>query len=206
MIKTMTRRGLTALELLLAISITCLITLGIASMLAAVAQGTEYDKFQRETIVRSQALNVRLGSYVTPSLCILDNTNESLVLWLNDNREGETVHATELRWIDYNAATDTVRLHLVDFPEEWSQSERDENDAELEKTTDWWTVLSDYQTLGYILKNRLSGEVETFLVERNLKSEQGVRVVTFTITYSDQTGAQTVVLEAGVREYKEPVS
>lgn len=198
------RRGLTLLEFMLAIAITALVAGAMSAMMHAVAQATQSDEQFRQTIVRSQAINVRLSSYITPALKILDSGASSLVVWLDDTRAGDTIHSTEVRWIDWDAGTQTVRMRYVSFPPELSQIERDALDAELPLASDWWLVLSTLETAGYIATLRLCDEVAAFDVERNDSTAQGARVLTAIVTYTDDVGGQTVVAGASIRDPKEP--
>lgn len=199
------RRGVTALEFLLAISITALIALATGSLLLAVAQGTDYDRYMREFVIRSQALSVRLSSYIMPSLCILDSGISSLVLWLDDSTASETVHVSELRWIDHDPALGTVRLFAVVFPDTWSEAERSLYDIELPAASDWWAVLDTYKTLGYVESLRLSDAVAAFTIQRSLGTERDKRIATFIVQFDTTANYQTAVFESSVREYKEPV-
>lgn len=199
--------GLSLLEFILALMITGLISAVMGGMVTAVARATELDRHTRETVVRSQAASVRLSSYVTPSRCILAHTSDSLVIWLDDSRESETVHATEVRWIKHNLTTDTIELHYIKFPESMSQIERDLLDTVLPvATTDWWATLASFESLTYTDMVRLCDGVGTMQVDRDTSSTQAKRLVTFTLTYADALGGEAVVTAAGIRELKEPTS
>ncbi|MBL1216867.1 MAG: hypothetical protein D8M59_05165 [Planctomycetes bacterium] len=197
---------MTALEFLLAISITALIALATGSLLLAVAQSSDYDRYMREFVVRSQALSVRLSSYILPSLCILETGASTMVLWLDDSTASETVHVSELRWVDHDPVSKTVRLYYISFPDTWSEAERSLYDIELPAASDWWAVLDSYKTLGYIESTRLSDAVTSFTIERSVGTERDKRIATFVVQFDAKTNNQTAVFESSVREYKEPIS
>lgn len=202
-------RGLTVLEFLLAIMITALIAVAMGMMISAVARTVEADQHGRETIVRSQALNVRLGSYITPSLCVLDASSrpESIVIWLEDSRQSDTVHLTEIRWIERESATGAVVVHYVKFPDGMSQIEKDTLDVEVPVAgADWWAALTTMQALGYTEKTRLCDGVASFEVAHSTTTTQARKIVTATMTLNADLGGETVVLVASIREYKEPTS
>lgn len=198
------RRGLTLLEFLIASTITVFISAAVASMLSAAARGMEYEQITRDAVVRAQALHVRLASYVTPSLNVLDAGNTSLVLWLDDTREGQTVHLSEIRWIEYDAVAQMIYLHHVQFPEEWTQIEKDAFDVECPSATDWWALLLSMQDLGYTRAIKMCDRLLTFKVDHDAVTNP--QLVTFTISFlPDENGGETFVAGTGIREYLEPV-
>lgn len=203
------RRGLTLLEFMLSIMITALIAVTMGMMMSAVARTVEADKHGRETIVRSQALNVRLGSYITPSLCVLNASArpESLVVWLEDSRVSDTVHLTEIRWIERDAGTSSVVVHYVKFPDTMTQIERDTLDVEVPVAgADWWASLAAMQTLGYTATTRLCDGVASLEVAHSTATLQAKKIVTCTMTLEPEFGGEASVLVASIREFKEPTS
>lgn len=200
------RHGLSLLELLLAILITSMITAAVASMTTAVATSTQHERERREATVRAQALAVRLSSYITPSLYVLNTGNTGFVLWLDDSRESETVHGTEVRWFRLDNATDTVELYYVKFPEGMSQAEKDTYDVELPKDSNWWKVVQDYAALGFIDTIRLCDGVNRFKIEHDTTTEQGKRMLTIGVDFQCENSVHTAVTAASIREYKEPIS
>jgi len=203
------RRGLTLLEFMLSIMITALIAVTMGMMMSAVARTVEADKHGRETIVRSQALNVRLSSYITPSLCVLDASAqpESIVVWLEDSRVSDTVHLTEIRWIERDTDTAAVVVHYVKFPDGMSQIEKDTLDVEVPLAgADWWGVLATMEVLGYTATTKLCDGVESFNIAHSTATTQSRKIVTCTMTLAPEFGGDTTVLVASVREYKEPAS
>jgi len=158
------RRGITLVELLMAIAITSMITAAVGSMITAVARSQEFENDRRESTIRAQALSARLASYVAPSLCVLNAQPTSFVLWFDDSRQSQTVHGTEIRWASYNSLTGTVELKYVDFPAGWSQIQKDQYDTVFPIASDWWVVLKYYEGLGFISTIRLSDGVSGFQV------------------------------------------
>ncbi len=201
------RSGMTLLEFLLALMVTALISAAMGGMVTAVARATELDQHTRETTVRSQAVMVRLASYVTPCRCVLASDSTSLVVWLDDQREGETIQATEVRWIKYDEATGAIELHYIKFPDSMTQVERDLLDVELPfATTDWWATLASYEALTYTAHVRLCDGVANLNIYRATTTDQAKRLVTFTITFDESIGGATVVTASSVQDWKEPIS
>ena len=92
----MNRRGLSLLEMTLAIGITAIIGAAIASMMAAAANSLTSKDDGRQSAIRVATTQIRLGAYIAPSRCILDKNNTTITLWLEDSTEGKTVHASEI--------------------------------------------------------------------------------------------------------------
>ncbi len=205
-IRSANARGIALVELLLAIAITSMITAAVASITTAVARSHEHETDRRETTVRSQALNVRLSGYITPSMCFLESSVDSFVLWLEDVREGETVHASEIRWVSHNAVEDTIELHYLSFPEEWTQIEIDEYDVVFPVESDWWAVRATYADIDLIETIRLADKVGVFSVNRDDSTEQGQKIMTFRTTFNGQYSDHDVLNSASIREYQEPSS
>lgn len=95
-----TTRGMTLLELMIAMAITVLITMGIAAMVGVVHTGVASRHDSRQVMVRAAVAQARLDSYVLPARSVLASDATHLVLWLDDSRQSGTVHLSEVRWID----------------------------------------------------------------------------------------------------------
>lgn len=154
------RRGLTTLELTLAIAITAMIALAITGMLAAVAQGVGTRQDSRSAMVGAHAAQSRLSAYIGPSRSVLAASPTELVLWRNDSRVSGTVHATEIRWLRFNAADGAIDVHFVNFPDTWTQVAQDLADLEYTATEDWNSVFTYYQSNGWMLSFRLVDGLE----------------------------------------------
>ncbi len=103
-----TRRGLTLVELMLAVLLTALIGAATASMLAAVTYGTESSKDIRSLVARNKAVNARISAAVRGSMMVLDQGPGYLVLWTNDDNEDGQPSLREIRRLDFNAVGQTI--------------------------------------------------------------------------------------------------
>jgi type II secretory pathway pseudopilin PulG len=142
----MNRRGLSLIEMLLAISITSIIGAAIASMMAAATTSLTSKSDGRQSAIRLAITQVRLGAYIAPSHCILDKGNTFITLWNEDSRESDTVHASEIRWIRFDSEEQILNVQFVDFPEEWSQSMIDAADVECNSLTNYETLFNGLQS------------------------------------------------------------
>ncbi len=101
-------RGLTLLELLLALAGTAVIGSAVAMMLTGVAYGTQTDKDLRTLITRQMALRARLEAEVRESRLLLDQGAGYLILWSEDLDGSGTPNKTELQVIEFDAGTGVI--------------------------------------------------------------------------------------------------
>jgi len=183
-----------------------MITAAVGSMVTAVARSQEYENDRREATIRAQALNARLASYITPSLCVLNAQPNKFALWFDDSRQSQTVHGTEIRWAQFNNVTGTVELKYVDFPSGWTQIQKDQYDTVFPNTSDWWVVLKYYEGLGFISTIRLSDGVSGFTVGYDPSTIKSKKILTFTVTFTGKTTNHDIVSSSSIRNYQEPIS
>ena len=144
------RRGLTLIELMLALAITAMVAAAISGMLTAISTGEHLRRDNRMFIMRAHAAKTRLGAYLSRSRCVLDANGADAVLWLEDSRGSGTVHASEIRWLIFNTVDGTLDVHFVDMPDEWTNIAKDLQDNEYDSDADWSAVWNDYDGQGYI--------------------------------------------------------
>jgi type II secretory pathway pseudopilin PulG len=146
----MNRRGLSLIEMIIAIGITAVIGAAIASMMAAATNSLTSKDDGRQSAIRLATTQVRLGAYIAPSRCIVDKSNTHVTLWLEDSNESKTIHATELRWIEFDNDNAFIVVKFVDFPEEWSQAMIDDYNIECNSNTDYETLLSSFEAIDLV--------------------------------------------------------
>src|SRR5882672_11104906 len=96
------RAGMTLIELVLALSVTAMVATAITAMLNAMSTGVVNKRDSRSLMVRAHAAETRFSAYIAPARCVLAADDDSVVVWFDDARESETVHATEVRWLVYD--------------------------------------------------------------------------------------------------------
>ena len=161
----MNRRGLTLLEMILAIGITATIGAAIASMMAAVSNGLTSRDDGRRTAVQLATTQVRLAAYIAPSRCVLDKSDSAITIWFDDNRESNTVHASEIRWLEFDDFNNTFVVKFVDFPEAWSQSMIDAADIECNELTNYVSLLATLESSpsSIAVKHTTTSSIRVFL-------------------------------------------
>jgi prepilin-type N-terminal cleavage/methylation domain-containing protein len=201
-----TRRGLTLLELMLALVITALIAGAISGMMSAVTAGVSTRRDNRSTMVGASAAAARLSAYVAPSHCILDVSGPHLILWLDDTRESGTVHATEIRWLIFNAGAGTLEVRFVSFPPEWTQAAKDLEDVEYGSSSNWMSVLSTYQSKGWVASMPLIDGLDSVTISTDEVDPMDSRHVSFRLGFATTEGTMDVCVAATTRLHQAPSS
>lgn len=205
------RRALTLVELMLSLAILAIAGLALASMLAMVGTATLADREGRSTLLRTHAAQTRLRAYLEPALCALqhDPARGVLVIWLADTRAPNIVNPTEVRALWFDAAAGTFVVERVEFPEAWSQTQKDVADINMLASVDFAAVLVAYRTAGYtrqeVIARDVGGVAWSFNVPA-LSSVQGATRVRAALAMrrSDAT-TQDFVVATGLASYRTPV-
>lgn len=201
-----TTHGLTLLELMLALSITTIVAAAIAGMLSAVTVGVGTRRDARSVMIRAGAAQSRLSAYIIPCSSLLANDGSSLVVWLEDSRASDTVHATEVRWLSYDAADGAIDVHFVDFPETWTPAARDLADTEYTADADWNAVLWSYQINGWISTLRLVDGLDSVAVTTDSTDILESRRVDYALGFQTTRAPVPVRLSATIRAHERPAS
>jgi type II secretory pathway pseudopilin PulG len=105
------QRGLTLIELLLALSGTALIGSAIVSMLFAVSYGTKADKNLRSLVTKQMTLRARIGALIRESSTVLEQGDGYLFLWLHDADESGQPNLDEIALIEFDPAEQTLSVY-----------------------------------------------------------------------------------------------
>lgn len=119
------RRGMTLVELLLAMSITSIVALTAGGMLTAVSYGSAERTDIRSLVVRQELISHRLAAAIRASKQVLEYDNEQIVLWVTDANNDLTPQINEVRWIELEGEANTLSRYQVVFPELWTQEQVD---------------------------------------------------------------------------------
>ncbi|MAB83978.1 MAG: hypothetical protein CMJ24_11195 [Phycisphaerae bacterium] len=198
------RRGFTLLETILAISITAMVGLGIATMMAVLGSDASMQFDLRSVLVRSGTAQSRLSAYIAPARCILDADENQLVLWFDDTRQSDTVHASEIRWITYEPSTRSVRVEFISFPDAWSESATALADLEYGTSTDWGGVLQNFSGRDLVVDAPLIDEIETIEFLSDESPVIDARVVETRIAMATSSNPIHVTLTESIRMHHPP--
>ncbi len=131
------RRGMTLLELLLAIGITGLVGLATATMMNALGNGMVEQHDTRASMLRAGMAQARLSAYFTRARCILDVHSDRMVIWLEDGDGDDLIDPTEVRWITWTSSTGNLTISWI--VDENNLLEDPYSDP---AGTDWWNQLT----------------------------------------------------------------
>ena len=157
------RPGMTLVELLIALSITAMVSLAIAAVTTSIARGMESVNAARSALQRTVAAHARLRAYVNPARCFLaTDADQGFALWLSDTRANGRVNLSELRvfWFDPESASGDLTVEWAEFPEEWDELAVAAADTELTGVDDYFAAMKTLRALGYtgtaVLADRLA--------------------------------------------------
>ena len=198
------RRGLSLLELLLAITISAMVAGAIAGMLGAVSAGVGTRKDSREIMVLAHGAQCRLSAYLATSRCVLADDGSNLTLWLNDDRESGTVHASEIRWLRFDTSTGEIVVDYVSFPASWTPTACELADREYPASTDWSSVHSAYDALGLLESKPLADHLTGVSIQRDAKSVTSSRHICFNLSFQGDITTVTVPVSGTIQEHEAP--
>lgn len=184
------RRGLTFVELIIALAITAMVAAAIGAMVSAVSAGEMSRRDNRGVVVRTYAAKTRLSAYLARCMSVLDVNSTTAVVWLNDWRAGGTVHATELRWIVFDSPNMSLDVYYVDFPDTWNEVQQALEDTEFSSAEDWSAVLSSYMAAGYVSNITLVDGVSTMAITTDQPAAMDSTSITFNIGFFMEAGGE----------------
>ncbi len=202
------RRGLTFIELVLALAITAMVAAAIAAMIGAVTSGEMSRRDNRGTIIRTYAAKTRLSAYLARCRSVLEVGSIDAVVWLNDWRGGGTVHATELRWLVFDSANNSIDVYYVDFPDEWNEVQQALEDNEYLSGTDWSAVLSSYTSAGYVSNITLVDGVSSMTITTDQPVAVDSTSITFDIGFLLEAAGETLnrALTITILKHQPPIA
>ncbi len=184
--------GLTAVELLMALAITSLIGLAIASMLTAVSYGTDTSRDIRSLVVKNKTLSARITAAVRQSAQVLDADDGYVVLWTDDINESGAPDLLELRRIELDAATD----ELTDYTPDPSATDVAYDLA----SDDFDAVTNGLITSGDLLGELWATEVTDWLVDPDDAVVQDAELLSFQLTLTAGGLTDTSVNAVSLRD------
>lgn len=149
-------RGLSLVELILALSMTALVASGVAGMLAGVGTGIAVGRDARTSMLAASASQRRILDDLADHACVLESTPTKAVAWSGDLRSGGEVEASELAWISFDPTSRTLAVERVSIPDDWSAMDRAFGDPRLEPGQDPWTLLAAMRTRGIVQRRVLA--------------------------------------------------
>lgn len=183
-------QGLTLVELLLALSVTAIIALAISSMLFAVARGTSTNNDMRSLVLQQKIVGTRLDTALRRATKVLASGSGYLVVWLNDSRANGTPDLSELRRIEYDANTNTLRSYRM--PETWTQTQIDANEVNYQISDDFNAMTNAVKGTSKFPLETWSNAVYGWTITLDNAVVQSAKLVSYRLTV--QSGKQQAVV------------
>lgn len=208
-------RGLLLPELLIALAITAMVALGVASMIGMISSSTMAQDSARSTLLRAHSIKVRLSSYFTPALNVLDiqHAGESgplgkvqetaVAIWLLDSKPIDNLHLSELRVLWHDPATGVLRLERVQFPEEWPELLKEDSDVVVPFGSDYFGVMKAQRGLGYTTFDVIGGGLTAMAIETNLAAPADSDRITISMSIENGSETHDLLMTFGLPNHQE---
>ena len=189
------QRGLTLVELLLSLSITAMVGLAIASMLAAVAYGTSSSKDMRSLVAINKTTNARISAAVRGSRQVLAQGDDYLVLWMVDTNEDGVPSLLEIRRI--------AREQPADELASYTASNTAPDTAYL-LSDDFNTITKNLAGTDDFPRELWATQVTDWSVTRDDADPQKARLLSYTLSFVAGDLSDTAINTVSLRNGEEP--
>jgi hypothetical protein len=201
------RRGITTVELLIAIAITAVTGLAIATVTTSLARGITATNESRSALQRALAAHTRYRAYVEPCLSVLDfDPDRGFALWLHDDRSNGQVNVSELRVFWYDGTPDgEATMERVVWPDAWDEPAKEAADITLSGVDNYFDAMETQRGLGYtetvVMIDGLSGQsvahdASDIAEADRVRVELDVQVGTF--------GTERIMVASGLPNHRIP--
>jgi len=191
-------------ELLLALTITGLVSVGVAAMLVAVSYGTSSQRDLRGAVVKSQVIDARITAAIRSSQAILETGTDYLVLWkgdINTNGTADAPDLSEIRLIERDSGAD--ELDSYGFPKSWTQAQIDAADVSYQLTGNppgfFQTATANAKTAGSFVATKWGSGVTAISFALDDTNPATTKLVSYRLTLTAGSLSQTVIGAASAR-------
>jgi prepilin-type N-terminal cleavage/methylation domain-containing protein len=155
------RRAVTLIELLLAIAITAMVAMGVASMMTTVSTVAVSDREARSALLRSLAVREAVRAYVEESLCVLQVSGDetAIAVWLEDDLGPGLVNILEMRVIRFDSATNSIVADRVVFPDAWHAVQKQSANAIVTSVMDPIAMVDAFAGLSMTARTTLASGI-----------------------------------------------
>ena len=198
-------RGMTLVELLIALAITTVIGLAMVTVLTTVARGLSSANGERSALQRANVLSHRLTSYSQAALAIIAADKGGLAMWLHDETGEQQVNLLELRVFWFDEDSEVVTLEYVSFPDTWTEEEVDAANTIVTSIEDPFVVMEQQRALGYTVSNEIVDGVGGIAVIASNKSAPASPRFAMTLDLVIEPGrTEPVLLSVALPMHTEP--
>lgn len=188
------RRGLTLLELLLAMAGTGMVAVAVSSMLFTVSHATGSKTDMRKLVVRQKTLSSRITAAIRESKMILVSEPDVLILWVNDDNDNEQPDLAELRRIERSSVTNSV----ISFKSPDDIADEDNTEFDL-ATTDFDVATNAVKSTNNFPAERWGLDVTAWSFTLNDANPQLATLVSYQVTLNTGGMSDTHIATAALR-------
>jgi prepilin-type N-terminal cleavage/methylation domain-containing protein len=192
------QRAMTLVELLMALSITGLVGVAVATMMAGVSYGTTSKKELGAVVVKLKAVTGRLDAALRSGAMILEVGTNYLVVWNGDANGDEAANISEIRLIERDAATGRLTSYSANFGS-MTEAQIEAVDTGYALNSNFRTVTTSLKSGQYFPGTRWADEVTAWSVTPDQADEQAARVASYRITITSGTVSETEIGAAALR-------
>ncbi len=201
----MKRRGLTTLELLVALGVTTITGLGVAMVITSVSRGVTDMNCSRSAMQRAATSHVRLQAYTESSRCLIGHDKRGFALWAHDERANDVINVSELRVFWFDKGANEVVTEYVEFPEEMTDEERALADIIVSSAESPFAVMMAQRTLGYTTQAVLADGVETLTITHTQEDPLDAERFRVHIGFDGGSKTQQLLMAVGLTQYQRPL-
>ncbi len=199
-----TARGLSLIELMIALIITAMMGLAIGSMMSMVGAVSDSDRIMRSALLRAHAAQVRLRAYMDNALCVLQHDADANVaaIWLYDQLSPDSVNLREIRLITVSGGA--VTTEWVSFPDNWTDTMKDAADVVLAPSADFIAAIAAQRALGYTKTTTLLSDVDAGAWAFSEKTTQQSKRARLELTIDAEGEAVDSLYAFGLKDHTLP--
>jgi hypothetical protein len=158
--RTVARRGLTFIELLIGLAITAFTCAILAALIHATALGTSTQNDGRRGLVRLQTLKSVLADEFVNARCILATGNNYVIYWTGDQPGSVTaangaVNFSELRLLEIDAAGN-LNICCTQWPAGMTDAAKQSADTTYAANSNWYAAVSALRGTTYYSTHALA--------------------------------------------------
>jgi type II secretory pathway pseudopilin PulG len=193
-INSVCRRAMTLLEVMLAMAGVAMIGLAMSSFLFATVYATNTGKDMRVLIVKHKSVLARMSAAIRSSKMIVAQGNDYLVLWVADTDDSGTPHLAELRRIERDAATKTLRSY--EAPDTLAPADNTEYDL---ASTNFDTATNAVKGTAKFPAETWTTEVAAGAITLDEASPQAARLVSYRFTVEANDMSEIIIGATALR-------
>lgn len=164
-------KGMTLLELLLALSITILTGAAAAAITLAVARSMTSMNESRSVVNRANLVQARVRAVTDTAWCALaHDAKQGLALWAGDDNGNGRVNVSELRIMWTNTEASTLTLERVQFPSDWTAEQKAEADLVMARADDPFTMMATQRGLSHTTTEIMGDRVTVSSITPNTQT------------------------------------